>query len=125
MLPARPQVPNEEHCPVPEHVLGQLYRSSPHGLDELVATIPAATRAMLALYCYRRAHLQAIGLAIATTCEKHDLEKFGGNAGTILFKQSRKSPDEASSSHYLERRRITLSKGKLREFGPIEDNESA
>src|SRR3954469_16303199 len=61
-------LPQEESCPVPEDMLGQLYRASSQGLSELVATIPAGERAMLALYCYRRAHLQAIGLAIATGC---------------------------------------------------------
>ena len=46
---------NEETCPVPESVLGQLYRASPHGLDALIEMVPAQTRAMLAVYCYRRA----------------------------------------------------------------------
>ena len=79
MLPARPSIAQEENCPVPELVLGQFYRASSHGLDELVATVPAEARAMLALYCYRRAHLQSIGLAIATRCEQQELEAFGGN----------------------------------------------
>ena len=65
----------EEDCPVPEHLLGQLYRAKAHGLDELVATVPAKTRAMLALYCYRRVHLQSIGLAVAASCEEYDLEE--------------------------------------------------
>jgi hypothetical protein len=49
---------NEETCPVPESVLGQLYRANPHGLDELIATVPPQTRAMLAVYCYRRDNRQ-------------------------------------------------------------------
>ena len=36
---------NEETCPVPESVLGQLYRASPHGLDALIDTVPPQTRA--------------------------------------------------------------------------------
>ena len=57
--------PQEETCPVPENLLGMLYRASPHGLDSLIATVPARTRAMLALYCHSRAHLQSIGFAVA------------------------------------------------------------
>jgi hypothetical protein len=116
MLPTRLNIPQEVHCPVPEDVLGQLYRSSPHGLDELVALIPAETRAMLALYCYRRAHLQSIGLAIATSCEERDLEAFGENAGRALFEKAHKAPDKVPNSHYLLRRKVTLSVGVLREF---------
>ena len=41
MLPAQPHIPQEEQCPVPEEVLGHLYRASKHGLEELVATVPA------------------------------------------------------------------------------------
>ena len=38
MLPEQPYVHQEERCPVADHVLGQLYRASSHGLDELVLT---------------------------------------------------------------------------------------
>ena len=124
MLPARPSISQEENCPVPEHVLGQLYRANSHGLHELVATVPAETRAMLALYCYRRAHLQSIGLAIATSCEQHELEAFGGYAGKALFENSRRAPDKAKSSHYLERRKVTLSTGLLREVVQDEDDQT-
>ena len=71
---------------------------------------------MLALYCYRRAHLQSIGLAIATRCEQHDLEALGGNAGKALFDKARQAPDEAPRSNHLERRKVTLSTGTLRKF---------
>ena len=54
MQPGRPPIPQEETCPIPENLLGQLYRASSHGLDSLIATVPAKTRAMLALYCHRR-----------------------------------------------------------------------
>jgi hypothetical protein len=114
MLATQPDIPQEEHCPVSEHTLGQLYRASPHGLDELVVAIPAAARAMLALYCYRRTHLQSIGLAIATSCEQRDLEAFGGNAGKMLFEKARKAPDPAPLAYYLQRRKVTLSTGILR-----------
>jgi hypothetical protein len=113
MLPADVHIPLEEPCPVPEHVLGQLYRARLYGLDELILSVPAATRAMLALYCYRRAHLQSIGLAVAASCNECDLQEFGGNAGKVLFDKSRKAPDESTSSFYLDRRKVTLRAGPV------------
>jgi hypothetical protein len=124
MLRSRPAIPQEEHCPVPEHILGQLYRSSSHGLDDLVAGVPPNTRAMLALYCYRRAHLQSIGLAIATRCNEVDLRWAGGHAGTVLFTKSREEPAQIlPPSHYPSRRKVTLSTGVLRSVVQDEDSE--
>ena len=48
-------------------------------------------RAALASYCYRRGHLKGIGLAIASTCNVHDLETWGGTAGAALFARSREA----------------------------------
>ena len=84
-----------------EEVLGHLYRASKNGLEELVATVPAATRAMLALYCYRRAHLQSIGLAVASSCTVDDLETFGGNAGKALFEKARNVHDRPHALNIL------------------------
>lgn len=103
----------EEDCPVPEHLLGQLYRAKAHGLDDLVATVPAKTRAMLALYCYRRAHLHSVGLAVAACCEEFDLEEIGGHAGRVLFEQARQAPDKARHSYYAVRRNVSLSNGTI------------
>ena len=80
---------NEEACPVPESVLGQLYRASPQGLPELIETVSPDIRAMLAVYCYRRAHLASIGFAIASSCTEEDLHFHGGNLGVDLFAKSR------------------------------------
>ena len=71
-------------CPVPDDVLGALYRSSKEGLPELIATVSPSARAALALYCYRRGHLKSIGLTIATTCTEYDLSTWGGGAGAAL-----------------------------------------
>ncbi len=75
----------EEFCPVSDSLFARLYRSSPEGLAALIKTVPADTRAMLAVYCYRRVHLQALGVTIAQTCSEHDLERFGGRLGAELF----------------------------------------
>jgi hypothetical protein len=108
----------EETCPVSDQALGELYRSSPHGIAELLATISPSARAMLALYCYRRAHLTSIGLAIAASCDEDDLTRSGGKAGAMLFLKSREAPQAAPNPA---RQKITLASGALRQMGPIDD----
>lgn len=111
---------NEEACPVPESMLGQLYRSSPHGLDALIETVPARTRAMLAVYCYRRAHLMPVGLAIAASCDEYDLAEYGGNLGADLFVKSRRA-ESINDSYGTNRRKISLSTGPIRQLPPFVD----
>ena len=113
----------DDVCPVPESIFGQLYRAHPRGLCELAESIPAQTRAMLALFCYRRAHLQPLSLAIASTCDEMDLVQAGGRVGTVLFDLSRQ-PDATVTAQPPEpgRRKITLSKGPLWNPAPLEDD---
>ncbi len=113
---------NEELCPVPESILGQLYRASPHGLDALIDTLPPQTRAMLAVYCYRRAHPAAVGLAIAASCEEDDLAQYGGNLGADLFLKSR-TAETVAESYLSQRRKISLSSGPIRQMPPLEDED--
>jgi hypothetical protein len=125
MLPER-RMFEDEACPVPEKVLGDMYRANAHGLSELIATVPPSVRAMLAMYCYRRAHLASIGLAIAATCEEDDLMRFGGNAGSVLFAKSREAPEAPRvPPHMAGRRRITLASGTLRNMVPADDEVEA
>jgi hypothetical protein len=112
MLPER-HVPSEEACPVSEELLGALYRSSQHGLSGLVTTVGPETRAMLALYCYRRAHLQNIGLAIAATCDQADLVWVGDGAGAALFSCSRAAPPKKVANYQDARRSVTLAIGPI------------
>jgi hypothetical protein len=113
-------------CPVPDQLLGELYRASKHGLAELIATVSADARAALALYCYRRGHLKGIGLAIASTCELYDLEIAGGTAGAALFARSREAtPVAPVASQYVARQKITLASGSLRKSLPIDDEIEA
>ncbi len=112
MLPER-HVPSEEACPVSEELLGALYRSSQHGLSELVMTVGSATRAMLALYCYRRAHLQNIGLTIAATCDEADLVWVGGAVGQVVFFRSRAAPPKKVANYQDARRSVTLAIGPI------------
>ena len=89
-------------CPVPEEVIGLLYRSSEHHVQEFISGLSPQHRASLAAFSYGRAHLHEIGLTIAATCEFEELVAVAGSAGHFLFWQSR----ELSS----ERKPVALSK---------------
>jgi hypothetical protein len=112
----------DEICPVREELLGELYSASRLGLPVLVATVPPNTRAMLALFCYRRSHLYELGLVIAASCNEDDLVQCGARLGEALFAKSREAPKllpVASKSPH--RRKITLATGLLRKMPPIDD----
>ena len=112
MLPEQRALLEDEPCPVPDEMLGEIYRASAHGLNELIATVSPTARVLLAVYCYRRAHLASIGLAIAATCDKDDLANWGGNAGVALFERSREAPQPSRSNAYAPgRKKITLASG--------------
>jgi hypothetical protein len=126
MLPEHRMLLEDEPCPISDEMLGEMYRTSVHGLHELIETIPPTTRALLAVYCYRRAHLASIGMAIAATCEKDDLSALGGNAGAVLFERSRETPKSPSvDTHASGRRKVTLATGPLRHLRPIEDEANS
>jgi hypothetical protein len=115
MLPEYHAVHEDDACPVGDQMLGEIHRASAHGLNQLIAAVSPTARALLAVYCYRRAHLASIGLAIAATCEKDDLSSAGGNAGAMLFERSRETSQSALiSAHANGRRKISLSAGPLR-----------
>jgi hypothetical protein len=113
MVP-HPHAFEEEQCPVSDQTLGELYRSSSEGLDALIATVPSETRAGLAMYCYRRAHLASVGLAVAARCDETDLANWGGYAGKVLFLKSREAPQPPHITAPFGRRKITLATGSLR-----------
>jgi hypothetical protein len=109
-------------CPVGDDLLGQLYRANEHGLAALVEAVGSETRAMLALYCYRRSHLHVMGVAIAASCEERDLIQLGGRVGAMLYAMSRETetaqrPITASA----QRRTITLSTAPLSAVPAMED----
>ncbi len=84
---------NEEQCPIPENILGQMHNTDPADAASVAAGLPEAQRAQLAAFCYERRHLHHLGLVIASTCGQLALRKAFGLAGDVVFKQSRK-PDE-------------------------------
>jgi hypothetical protein len=113
----------DEPCPVTDQLLGEMYRADAHGLNELIATVSPTARALLAVYCYRRAHLASIGLAIAATCEEDDLTSLGGNAGAMLFERSHKGPQPSlPDAKARNRRKITLAVEPIGLPVPVVDN---
>ena len=113
---------DSDACPVTDDMLGRLYRASKDGLPELIATVSPDVRAALASYCYRRGHLQGVGLAVASTCEEYDLVTWGGAAGAALFARSREATLVVpATSHYAARQKISLASGSLRQSLPIDD----
>ena len=121
MLPER-RMFEDEACPVSDDVLGEMYRANPHGLNELITSVPPMVRGMLAIYCYRRAHLASIALAIAATCDEDDLTRHGGNAGALLFAKSReRESGPRTTPNPSGRRKITLASGTLRNMVPEND----
>jgi hypothetical protein len=115
----------DETCPVADQMLGEMYRASAHGLNELITSISPTARALLAVYCYRRAHLTSIGLAIAATCERDDLTSLGGNAGAALFERSREVPQSSlPDARANGRRKITLAVGSLHHSNSLVNEEA-
>ena len=120
MLPEYRVLLGDEPCPVSDEILGEMYRASAQGLNELITAVSPTARVLLAVYCYRRAHLASIGLAIAATCDKEDLADFGGKAGAVLFERSREPlPPSPSNAHATGRRKITLATGVSADVGEI------
>ncbi|WP_407150183.1 hypothetical protein [Bradyrhizobium sp. ORS 86] len=109
-------------CPVADDLLGQMYRANPNGLSLLVANVSPDVRARLALFCYRRSHLHALALAIASSCTERELIHFGGRVGSTLYALSRQ-PARATAASHGGRKPITLSTKPLSTFAPLVDEE--
>jgi hypothetical protein len=95
-----------------ESVLGRLLRAGEAEIPAIVDHLPERQRAELALFCYSRAHLHQIGVAIAATCELPFLIQAAPStaAGHGIFEQSRNQPKRAASVATGSRSRITLAK---------------
>ena len=121
-MPSAQDAFENDACPVGDNLLGQLYRASPQGLPDLVASVPGETRAMLALFCYKRSHLHDMAIAIASSCERRDLIEWGGALGSALYSMSRQAGPVAPAAETSNRRRITLSTKPLSTFAPLDDS---
>jgi hypothetical protein len=97
--------------------LHRLYGAAVSQAQEIVSELRDSDRASIAVFCNGRAHLNAIGLAIAAQCTLDQLAAAAGStvAGTTLFEQSRDPPQATSRSNSY-RRPITLAKSAPRGF---------
>jgi len=71
--------------------LTRLYGAATETARDIVAHLSESERARLAVFCYGRAHLNAIGLAIAASCGLEHLiaAAQSSTAGRTIFTQSR------------------------------------
>ena len=108
-------IPNEDPCPITEQLFGQLHRASPPDAAEIAKALPHPQRARLATFCYYRRHLHALGLIIASTCDRNALIDAGGGAGDTIYRQSR-DPNKTLSEEvgYRPQKPITLARPNVR-----------
>ncbi len=102
--------------------LERLYGAAVQSVTDIVADLSASERAKLAVFCYGRAHLNAIGLTIAATCELDRLIAASSSAaaGHVLYAQSREIAPEKRS--FSRRPVITLAAGVGRQFASLSDS---
>ncbi len=115
MLSARLEFADDV-CPVRDELLGELCRANDLFIPGFVSGLAPDVRASLALFCYRRAHLHSIGLAIAASCDEDSLMSAGGSVGEFVFTCSREAARQEAPSRRADRRKITLATGVLRVF---------
>jgi hypothetical protein len=106
----------DDVCPVCDELLGELHRANDLSVPGFVSTLAPDTRALLALFCYRRRHLHFRGIAIAASCDEHSLVWAGGSVGAFLYASSRDLPRQKALSRRVNRRKITLATGVRRMF---------
>ena len=118
-------LPQEEICPISERLLFSLYDAAKRGLPVPVAEVPPEKRSSVALFCYRRSHLEGAALALAATCDEEDLVDIGGPLGRTLFLKSRNvaSPGESTSLNSLEALKVSLTASQKAE-GKFDEDEA-
>ena len=92
-------------------LIGRLYDAPLHGIHGLLTSLSPRECGELAFFCYGRAHLRDIGVAIAATCDLDSLIAPGSTAaGHSLFELSREAPPhvEEQLSPGGRRAKITL-----------------
>src|SRR5271170_7048729 len=100
---------DDDFTPVSEMLLFRLYDANRSGLPLPIAEIPAHLRPTVALYCYRRGHLEETAVRIAATCDEEELVFAGGRAGSALFSKSRlPSSSPSSKQQWTPKSKITL-----------------
>jgi hypothetical protein len=92
-----------------DDLVGWLYRADENIVLDVMSQLSPQQRADVAVFCYQKAHLHHIGLAIAATCDPGALiQALGTVRGRILFAQSRESRPQSDRRPPGQRRKITL-----------------
>lgn len=112
-VPARssltPQL--DDDTVVPEELIGRLHRATESSILDLMERFTAPERANLAMFCYHKAHLRQIGLAIAATCDLAALvQAWGAVLGQALYTQSRERGSDPHPVRVHNRPKITLAR---------------
>ncbi|HHB82859.1 MAG TPA: hypothetical protein ENK61_05240 [Devosia sp.] len=89
MLASKSVVPNEGSCPIDESELIHLSAEAPSDAVAVVANLPAMQKARICQFCYGKTHLHELALHIASTCDQQTLVTVFGEAGRVIYKQSR------------------------------------
>ncbi len=108
---------------VSDELIVRLIQATAQHAPDVVAGLTLAQRANLARFCYRKAHLHQIGLAIAATCDQSALiSAWGTSLGRALFDQSR-GPARPELIRYPGRREITFGRMPARDVCEDDDIE--
>jgi hypothetical protein len=113
--------PHTDDCPITDGQLLALVNLSRRGMPLPTETMPGAVVAQLALYCFRRSHLEQVALILARTCSEDDLWDIGGRLGKMLF-------EKATEPVEVARPKITLHRGPFSappEFNQDETDDRA
>jgi hypothetical protein len=112
-------IPSSSTLSLPDNLIARLHAGGPRAVPDLLANVPEADRVRLAVFCYQRAHLHTIGLAIAATCDPWTLRHIAGVVGETLFELSRASPPSLDKPHTA-RSKVTLARSIGRHFAPLD-----
>ena len=105
----RPSIEKRDARLLTDDLVGWLYRADENTVLDVMSQLSPQQRADVAVFCYQKAHLHHIGLAIAATCDPGALiQALGTVRGRILFAQSRESRPQNDRRPQGQRRKITL-----------------
>jgi len=87
--------------------------------------VPPERRSSVALFCYRRSHLESAALAVAATCDEEDLVDIGGPLGRTLFLKSRNVPTPAKNASRNSLSTLALSIASMQRDQDDDEKEEA
>lgn len=85
------QAEPDAECPVSLETLNDLRRLDAEAVLDAVRSLPELKRVRLALFCYNRAHLRGLALAIASSVDPARLAELAGTMGEVLAAQCQAS----------------------------------